>query len=278
MALGRISAIKAMEERVSVRNFTDQPIEQDVLNEIEMEIKDTESPFPGHAMIHLIKRSDFKGEVSFGSYGFVSGGEYFLVGTCGKNKEDDLTLGYIMEKVVIYCTSLGLSSVWLGGSFRKKDFENLILIPEGQDIRVVIPIGYEGGQKTMMAKFIETVNSRRDKRKEFEELFFEESFDKPMDKNEAGSFAEALRMVRIAPSAMNKQPWRVIVSSDAVDFYLSENGDFSWIDMGIALSHFEMALTEDHVFGSFTKKENKEDHKFTYITSFDKFIEEGEKI
>lgn len=32
----------------------------------------------------------------------------------------------------------------------------------------------------------------------------------PLEKEEAGNYEAALEMVRIAPSASNKQPWRIL--------------------------------------------------------------------
>ena len=59
-------------------------------------------------------------------------------------------------------------------------------------------------------------------------------------------------MVRWAPSAVNKQPWRVIVSDSSYHFYEKRDkgyagektGDLQKIDVGIALCHFVMGLEE----------------------------------
>lgn len=57
-------------------------------------------------------------------------------------------------------------------------------------------------------------------------------------------------MARLAPSAVNKQPWRIVVADNKAHFYLKRSKgfghegklDMQMIDMGIALCHF--ALTE----------------------------------
>lgn len=59
-------------------------------------------------------------------------------------------------------------------------------------------------------------------------------------------------MVRLGPSAVNKQPWRAVVMNDTVHFYLKRNkdfaigqhGDMQKIDVGIALCHFDLAAQE----------------------------------
>ena len=53
-------------------------------------------------------------------------------------------------------------------------------------------------------------------------------------------------MVRLAPSAVNRQPWRVVREGTDYHFYLkhdkgyvsSATGDLQKVDMGIALCHF----------------------------------------
>ena len=56
----------------------------------------------------------------------------------------------------------------------------------------------------------------------------------------------------LAPSAVNKQPWRVVVADDTIHFYLvrskgvghGEKLDMQMIDMGIALCHFALTAEE----------------------------------
>lgn len=52
------------------------------------------------------------------------------------------SLGYVFEKIVLYITSLGLGTCWLGGSFNKADFEKAITLEEDEFIPVISPMGY----------------------------------------------------------------------------------------------------------------------------------------
>ncbi|MBQ6477813.1 MAG: hypothetical protein IJI44_00440 [Erysipelotrichaceae bacterium] len=68
----------------------------------------------------------------------------------------------------------------------------------------------------------------------------------------AGRLGDVLEAVRLAPSAVNKQPWRLVLRGDKVHFYEKSSKGYtsgdSWdiqkIDMGIALCHFELAAKE----------------------------------
>ena len=65
--------------------------------------------------------------------------------------------------------------------------------------------------------------------------------------------AEVLELVRWAPSAVNKQPWRIVVRDGVYHFYekkdkgyiREETGDLQKIDVGIALCHFVTGIEEN---------------------------------
>jgi nitroreductase len=81
-------------------------------------------------------------------------------------------------------------------------------------------------------------------------------------------YTRALEMVRLAPSASNKQPWRMVREKNTDVFHLflqrtkgyHENNskwfglmDMQRVDMGIAMSHFELACREEGVEGGWTE-------------------------
>ncbi len=100
---------------------------------------------------------------------------------------------------------------------------------------------------------------KADERLPFEALFFEDSFMKGLTSERAGQFCDALEMVRLAPFAGNKQPWRAVVCGDVVHFYekkvkamsFNELGDIQKVDVGIALAHFNLTLQEAGISGCF---------------------------
>ena len=64
-------------------------------------------------------------------------------------------------------------------------------------------------------------------------------------------------MIRIAPSAVNKQPWRAVISEKTVHFYEKKSikdspiGDVQKVDMGIAFAHFDLTMQENKHTGIF---------------------------
>ena len=86
-------------------------------------------------------------------------------------------------------------------------------------------------------------------------------------------------MVRWAPSATNKQPWRLVVDGNRIHFYeektkgydREEIGDVQKIDLGIAMAHFEIGANETGQKGRFVQANPKLmlPENTEYITTFE---------
>ena len=80
------------------------------------------------------------------------------------------------------------------------------------------------------------------------ELFCDGDLSRPLNLTEP--YREAAEALRWAPSAVNKQPWRVICQDGRFHFYEKKDkgyvsdavGDMQKIDLGIGLCHFMLAL------------------------------------
>ena len=118
-------------------------------------------------------------------------------------------------------------------------------------IPCVTPIGYPAAKMSLRESTMR-MTIRADERMAFEKLFFASDFHTPLTPEAAGALALPLEMVRLGPSAVNKQPWRLLVCGNAVHFYLrrsrgftpAPHGDMQMVDMGIALCHFDLTARE----------------------------------
>lgn len=158
--------------------------------------------------------------------------------------------GYSFEKLVLYAQSLGIGTVWIGGTMDRGAFEKAMVLSEDEVMPCVSPLGYPAKKmsfrESMMRKGI-----KADERLAFENIAFRNSFEQPLTSDAAGKLFLPIEMVRLAPSAVNKQPWRIVVTDDTVHFYLKRSKNFSGgkidiqkTDMGIALCHFELMANE----------------------------------
>ena len=158
--------------------------------------------------------------------------------------------GYAFEKFVLYAQSLGIGTVWIGGTMDRAAFEKAMALGADEVMPCVSPLGYPAKKmsvrESMMRKGV-----KADVRLSFADIVYRNSFEQPLTPDRAGKLFLPLEMVRLAPSAVNKQPWRMVVMDDAVHFYLQRSKGFGGgkldmqkTDMGIALCHFDLAAKE----------------------------------
>jgi len=189
--------------------------------------------------------------MQLGTYGWIQGACDYLALVYENAPFAETAAAYMFEQAVLFCTSLGLGTCWLGGSFSRSDFKKQIQLAENETLRIVSPIGHASDKKHFIEKFIVQADKKHVSRKPFGELFFDKSFEHSLTESEAGRFSTPLEMVRLAPSANNKQEWRVLMRNNMLHFYKKPYPRFDAIDMGIALCHFELACKELGIEGKF---------------------------
>jgi len=193
-----------------------------------------------------------------GTYGVVSGASSFLIGAVKPSQRCFLDYGYLFEATILYITSLGLGTCWLGGTFDRTFFSDMARLEENEIIPTISPVGIIAPRRHFIdSLFVMGAGSR--KRGPWDSVFFRNSFDTPLGSDAAGPFALPLEMVRLAPSASNKQPWRVVMNETGFHFHLArafgysllfKDVDLQAIDMGIAMFHFEQTAHELGLPGS----------------------------
>lgn len=181
----------------------------------------------------------------------IVGTDTYIAGKLRPVPHGEEAFGYAFEEVVLFAESLGVGSTWIAGTMDRPAFERAMELKEGEVMPCVSPLGYPAPKmslrETMMRKGV-----KADRRLDFGKLFFDGAFDNPLTEAKAGILAEPLEAVRWAPSAVNKQPWRVIWDGRAAHFYekksrgyVSASGwDLQKIDLGIAMCHFARGLAE----------------------------------
>lgn len=182
-----------------------------------------------------------------GTYGMIKGATTFLAGIVDRNDHDPVAFGSAFEQMILAATDLGLATCWLGGTFQRSALMEAVGIGENEWIPIITPVGKEHGKPRLLdGVFRGAIGA--DRRKHWNELFFQSDGTTPLPAEEAGQWRIPLEMVRLGPSASNKQPWRAVVRDGSVDFYLARNKgyglpgfDIQKNDLGIALAHFELA-------------------------------------
>jgi len=246
--------------RTSVRRFNAEVVAGEARQELERCCQAAQKgPFGGVCRFRLIDNhvgSGAQGE-RVGAYGTISGARTYLAGATGSGGFSLEDFGYLFELLLLKVTDLGLGSCWLGGSFTRSRFAKAMDLREEEILPAVSPIGIPTKQRSFVDRVIRWgAGSKR--RKSWAELFYDAETAAPLSENRAGQFATALEMVRLAPSASNRQPWRCLKAGQTIHFCLQRfpgyrsllQTDLQRIDMGIALSHFDLAMASSGIEGS----------------------------
>lgn len=251
---------EVVRKRYSVRSYEEMAIPKDTLKNIEEYMSKLDNPFQVAVKFKLLHTKGASNEKKLGTYGMIKGATDYI-GSAIPNVENNLeALGYAFEKLVLYLASIGIGTCWLGGTFNKGEFAKALNIEDGELFPAITPIGYAKDNKRILESFARMA-IKADKRKDFEELFFDKDFTKPLSKNLAGVYAEPLEFVRLGPSASNKQPWRIVKDGDNFHFYELRNPaysdklgyDIQRVDIGIALCHFQLGALEKNLSGEIKK-------------------------
>jgi len=223
----------------------------------------TKSSGPSHHAVRFELVAAGEGDAEelkgLGTYGFIRGASAFIIGAVEKRINNLEDYGYLMEDIILYATSLNLSTCWLGGSFQKDQFSKRINIQSHEIVPAVVSVGIGADQRNLLDRLIRNV-ARSNKRLPWEHLFFDGEASRPLSRVRADKLALVLDMVRLSPSASNKQPWRLILNSRGVHFFLQRTkayrkpffSDLQRIDMGIAMAHFEAVCQELNIMGDWT--------------------------
>jgi len=277
-----LSDFEVIQQRMSCRTFTNQMVEIEKKSKlIQFFASNTEGPFGNRVQFLLADFSELDPEriKKLGTYGVVRGASLFLVGRVINAPTAFIDYGYCMEKNILYATQLGLGTCWLGASFKRKEFKKLIPGNEDDILPAISPIGYAAYKQSLLESVMKNI-ARSKSRKPWNQLFFQDDFKTSLTEDEKNPFYKPFQAVRLAPSAYNMQPWRILFDSKKITFhfFMRRVGfresfqraiPFQDLDMGIAMYHFDAVTKEMGLAGQWKNKKTKTDQKnFQYIVSW----------
>jgi len=249
-----------IEKRTSIRTYKNKPVDPDLQNVINKLIELPWKGFFGNKIkFHLIQKQSalVNHKVKLGTYGFISGAQAFIAGSVKNALYNFEDFGYCLEKLILQLTELGLGTCWLGGTFSREKYAQVLKTTD-EVIPAITPVGYATENRGTKEKLIRW-QANANNRKPWNELFFENNFSKPLSKDAIGKYIIPLEMVRLAPSASNHQPWRIIKDNNKFHFFLQrkkgyadiiKSSDLQRIDMGIAMCHFDLMAKELNLNGN----------------------------
>jgi len=258
----RHSPLDLIRARTSVRRYTGQILSGKVREELERACKTlTVGPLGSSCRFRLVE-NDAQGKDRgdrVGAYGMIWGARTYLAGAVQDGKHALEDFGYLFELLVLKATDLDLGTCWLGGIFTRGRFARAIGLGEEEILPAVSPVGIPTKRRSIFDQVIRWGAGSK-QRRSWSDLFFDSESKSSLSVEQAGVFATALEMLRMAPSASNRQPWRCLRQEGFIHLYLRRfpgyrsvtPADLQRVDIGIAMSHFDLAVAAAGLGGGWT--------------------------
>jgi hypothetical protein len=160
----------------------------------------------------------------------------------GKEDSPFIRVGYKGEAFVLEATAMGLATCWMAGTYKQRVARGIADLKEGEKLFGLITVGKP------VVPLAEVAEAQR-KRKPLEKLVQSE---KGMSLADIKPWQNtALKCARIAPSAMNMQPWRFACAKGVICMVASGLfGKSAELDLGIAMLHIDLGAAVEGVRGS----------------------------
>jgi hypothetical protein len=220
--LDLMDLMQAIEARRSIRQFTDEPIDGEVAEKLRSFVEECnrESGLnmqlvlgDSKGLSGILRRVNLKNAVNY----------LAIVGT---NDEKLAGLGgYYGEKVVLRATQLGIASCWFAMGAKR----GCIKIASGEKELIAIVLGYPATEGRLSVS------------KPLQELYATEG-----NATAPEWFLAGVRAAQLAPTAINQQKFRFVLSADNQVKAESLGGFLSDIDLGIVRYHFEIGAGRDN--------------------------------
>lgn len=205
-------------------------------------------PFDGARAVFVNQSPEkvFKG--ALGHYGKIKNAPAFIafIGSKGDPLAQE-KVGFTGEGIILEATALGLATCWVGGFFRPEIASQLASVREDEILPAVTPIGMATSQWTMEEKIMSGFG-RSHRRKTLDQMV------EGVPEGQWPAWVKnALNAARLAPSAVNRQPWHFKVEAGSIaisaDSLMDTYNISRRLDCGIAMLHLEVAALNSGVQG-----------------------------
>jgi nitroreductase len=238
---------EAIFSRRSRRKFKKIMVDMDKLDRLSS-VCENFRHFPEARSILVKEPNDQVYRGFIGSYGKIENAPGYIAFTGNMDSPHvQEAVGYTGQGIILEATALGLGTCWVGGYFYPDSVAHQISIDKNERVLAITPFGYPQDSISFQEKLM-TGFGYMHKRKRLSELV------KGIPKQEW--MKTALEAARLAPSAVNRQPWRFSLGENTISIDLDKGRDTYKIsrrlDCGIAMLHLELGARYSGVIGRWT--------------------------
>lgn len=212
---------EAMKGRHSVRQYTDQPLDEAVISALQKEIDACNQESGLHIQLVTNEPKAFDGFMAH--YGKFSGATDYIAMIGKKGPTLDETCGYYGERLVLLAQQLGLNTCWVAMTYSK--VPSAFSVGEGEKLCAVIAVGY--GKTQGSGHRVKSVREVTEGEPPFPEWF-----------------VSGVEAALLAPTAMNQQKFRFALQGNRVSA-TAGSGFYTKLDLGIVKYHFAMGAGAD---------------------------------
>ena len=176
---------------------------------------------------------------ALGFYGNIKGAQAFFafVGDMSDPNVQE-KMGYTGEASVLEATALGLGTCWVALTYNAKAVKSLVKLGPTEKLICVSPVGYTTETWSFEEKAFSGFGANH-QRKPLQSMV--SGLAEPGWPDWAKAAVEA---ARLAPSAMNRQPWGFAIEKSSITVSVKDRGpEFNVarrLDCGIAMLHIEL--------------------------------------
>ena len=225
----------ATQARFSVRRYKAEPGEEDMAA-----LKEAAAHICGRGVRIILGEDARLFKPMFLWYGKITGAKCFAAFVAGPDASPH-SIGYMGEAFILEATALGIGTCWVGGTYHKRLAKSVVDLAEGERIVAVTPLGIAD----------ESYTGRP--RKSLEELT-------GLSQTQLQDLPEwqqsAISCARIAPSAVNRQPWRFLPGDNGIELIQTgANFGYGGVDLGIAMLHIELGAAHGFMSGTWQEQD-----------------------
>ena len=210
-----MTELEAIRQRHSVRAYLDRKIEQEKIEALSALIREANEVGNLHLQLLTDAGKTFNRLLN---RAMGLGSAPSVIACVGPDDETlEERIGYFGEKIVLAAQAMGLNTCW-AGTFSRGSLP--AEVGAGERLVLVIAIGYGATQgKERKSKTPEQVSSAPAERPEWFDL--------------------GVELALLAPTAMNQQRFRIVLTEDGSVRITDKGGVMSGVDLGIVKYHFE---------------------------------------
>lgn len=241
---------RVIEKRRSRRNYEEKLPKQSHLKKLQT-VCDTFKPFDSARTVLVQEPPDNVFSGIIGAYGVIRGAKAFIafIGNT-RNPAVEEQVGYTGEGIILEAEAITLNTCWIGGTFRRELVNSLIDLDEHEKVYAITPVGYAKKKVNFEERLLAGFGLMH-RRKPLKDMVT------GLKESEWPKWAkDSLEAARLAPSAVNRQPWKFLVDTNSITIAVNdkklrrESVMAKRLCCGIAMLHLEVAASHSGVKGT----------------------------